>query len=189
MAADMLSLFVRHLPGGEEPGRFYNFHVLVHVIMQIRWFGSLILMSANRWESTHSSVKKLYRATRRHTRTLATCMSRAHSNQTKAAFLCQDKSADKEEDASDVVEDDSDVDENASYSSDSSDDSDDSEFERKWTKVSKATNVTVGDVGAVAKFTFQPEIAEEFWRCVRLFETVPVCCISRFCPAAPALEI
>jgi hypothetical protein len=36
------------LPSTEEPGRFYNYYVLVHTVTQIQWFGSLLLMNAAR---------------------------------------------------------------------------------------------------------------------------------------------
>ena len=39
---------VGELPAKEEPGRFFNFHVLVHTVDQIRWFGNLLLMNAAR---------------------------------------------------------------------------------------------------------------------------------------------
>jgi len=46
------------------------------VYAQVRWFGNLLLTNAARWETTHFPVKCLYRATRRHTRTLGRCLTK-----------------------------------------------------------------------------------------------------------------
>jgi hypothetical protein len=182
-AADMLDIFRDKLPGGEQPGRFFNFHVLVHVVMQIRWFGSLLIMSANRWETTHSSVKRLYRATRRHTRTLASCMVRAHSNSQKAAFLAEhaveaavkpgagtvhaqpSNNGSSSGSGSDIdTQSDSDSSGSGSGNGTQSDDDGGVFADRDWTKVSKEYDVKVGDQGAVEKFTFEPAVAAAFWR-------------------------
>jgi hypothetical protein len=39
-----------------------------------------------------------------------------------------------------------------------------SAFVREWSAVSKVTNVPLGKHRALAEFTFDPEIAKEFWR-------------------------
>ena len=180
-----------HLPGGaknettklpSEPGRFFNFHVIVHLIDQLEWFGNLLLMSANRWETTHSIIKRLYRATRRATRTLASCMERAQNNSRRATWLVDNAdpthitvtnvgAAGNAEEANN---------EEQEQDSDEEEKEDDGQVaERTWTRISKARDVTyrrvVGDREAhkqatkaacsdLAEFTFHPDIAAQFWK-------------------------
>lgn len=175
-AEDLKATFPTFLPGhkDDEPGRFYNFHVITHILDQVRWFGSLLLMSANRWEATHASVKRLYRATRRCTRTLERCMARAQSAKDRADWLVANAGAVVAEAGGDAGRD-SELDSELDSASDpepdedqqgenAGDDEDQGAFARTWTTVSKPTDVAFGDVSALAEFTFDPAIAVEFWR-------------------------
>ena len=178
--ACMKEIFGTDLPGGRdknnpEPGRFFNFHVLVHTVTQVRQFGSLLIMNAARWETTHSRVKKLYRCTRRATRTLLSCLSRATRNQDRAAWLLQTTAAEKKHHRDSSDDDDDEPGQAAALSSDdaSQSEDDDSHAARPWRPVGKVTSLSVdAEQGAVragkepelAGFTFSSEVASEFWK-------------------------
>ena len=148
----LLEVFQGHVPGGETPGRFHNYHVLAHTIDQIRWFGSLLLMNSARWETTHSSLKSIYRTTRRATRTLHADLNRAKEKSDRAAFLlseCEPKNSKKAK--------------TIDNSQQAESEEENEPPTRVWSKISKKHDVTVGDESGLAKFTFSRDIAKAFW--------------------------
>jgi len=167
----MKATFPKFLPchKDDETGRFYNSYVTAYILDQVRWFGSLLLMSAGRWEATHASVKRMYRATRRCTCTLERFMARAQSNKERADWLVANKGAvvgetdrdagrDSEFDsASDPEPDSGGEDQQGEIKGDGEEDQ--RAFARTWTTpVSKATDVPFGDQSALAEFTFDPAL-------------------------------
>jgi len=156
----MKAVFPKYLSGHatDEPGRFPNFHVVCHCPEQVEWFGSLLIMSSARWESTHTNLKRLYRQTRRNTQGLCAAIHRARQNQEKEALLISmTHAADGESDGSDD-DDDAEMD----------DDHDDEPAvdARRWTAVSKVTSIIVqeSNLKAIAKFTVSEDIARTFIR-------------------------
>jgi hypothetical protein len=176
--ACMKEIFGSILPGGDknnrEPGRFFNFHVVVHTVEQVRQFGSLLIMNAARWETTHGRVKKLYRATRRATRTLQSCLSRATRNQDRAAWLLETTTEENKHHFNSSDEDE--PGQNAAASSGEASLSEDDENhaeDRPWRPVGKVTPLNVqaeqgavraGKEPALAEFTFSRGVASEFWK-------------------------
>jgi hypothetical protein len=169
-AATLLETYSEYdcVPGGEEPGRFYNFHVLAHTVKQIEWFGNLMVMSAARWETTHRRVKKLYRATRRRTRTLAACLTKAHERSEQTQWVLEQKrptvtqSEARNGGGSDSDRDsDSDMEEEREEEEEKEEEK---EEEREWKSLSKKSIVDAKEVDEVAKFTLTDGVAQAFSR-------------------------